>query len=569
MVIAKVAFEYAAAESDELTLNVGDIVTNIKVEDGGWWEGELDGKRGVFPENFVVVIEEAVQSPAPSIPPAKPAAVTSKKKFARVTFQYDAVQPDELNLNVGNLVEVLEEEDEGWWKGKLNDKIGMFPSNFVELITEEPAEPATLPEPMEPVVVSPTTAQPNDIKTTRPKSQVGLVGWNRDKLKKTGKSVTGTDPAAAPPTQPSKPPQPSKPAEPEKKAAALPVPAASHYSAPKEMKKSVLKAKVLFAYEPEQKDELKLAVGDIITIVNKDVFEGWMQGEHNGEIGLFPDNFVETLPVETVNVENNLEVANPVTQQKSIKRAAKADPSPEKAPDPQQSEKPKFGMGNAFGGGIQAELQKKLAAGKPLAPGPPLKPAKAGKPPPAKPTKPKPPAANKPAEPPALSQANRTSSLSRHEEKPPFMKRTTSESRKNPPKPPPPVAAASAASAISNPEPEQSPKAKEEQEFDFDAVKSNDQLKHMQRAKPPSKHPPSKFKNGVSESGESAVTDSKEVEELKKQVKHLQEKMSEMEKRFQQLTKQVLEDLAKSNKEQSAQQIDIDCLKKQVELLTK
>ena len=33
-----------------------------------------------------------------------------------------------------------------------------------------------------------------------------------------------------------------------------------------------------------------------------------------------------------------------------------------------------------------------------------------------------------------------------------------------------------------------------EQEFDLDAVKPTDQLKHMQRAKPPSKHPPSKFK---------------------------------------------------------------------------
>ena len=65
------------------------------------------------------------------------------------------------------------------------------------------------------------------------------------------------------------------------------------------------------------------------------------------------------------------------------------------------------------------------------------------------------------------------------------------------------------------------------------------------------------------------MTDSKEVEELKKQVKDLQEKMSEMEKKFKQLTKQVLDDLAESNKKQSAQQIDIDSLKKQVEILTK
>ena len=51
-------FGYDALQDDELTLAVGDIVTNIDRQDGGWWEGEVHGKRGVFPENFVEVIEE-------------------------------------------------------------------------------------------------------------------------------------------------------------------------------------------------------------------------------------------------------------------------------------------------------------------------------------------------------------------------------------------------------------------------------------------------------------------------------------------------------------------------------
>ena len=33
-------------------------MTNIDQSDGGWWEGEVHGKRGVFPENFVEVIDE-------------------------------------------------------------------------------------------------------------------------------------------------------------------------------------------------------------------------------------------------------------------------------------------------------------------------------------------------------------------------------------------------------------------------------------------------------------------------------------------------------------------------------
>lgn len=111
--------------------------------------------------------------------------------------------------------------------------------------------------------------------------------------------------------------------------------------------KSVQKARVTFAYEPEQEDELKLAVGDIIVITNKEVFEGWMQGELNGKKGLFPDNFVELLPLETVNVESSLEPpgGKDIQQQKSVKRAAKEDPSAappaDKLPPTTPADKPK------------------------------------------------------------------------------------------------------------------------------------------------------------------------------------------------------------------------------------
>ena len=65
-------------------------------------------------------------------------------------------------------------------------------------------------------------------------------------------------------------------------------------------KKPSERAKVMFSYEPENPDELKLFEGDIITILNKDVphSEGWWEGEVNGKVGLFPDNFVEMLPAE-------------------------------------------------------------------------------------------------------------------------------------------------------------------------------------------------------------------------------------------------------------------------------
>lgn len=55
LVEAIVEFDYKAQHDDELTITVGDIITNIKKDDGGWWEGQLKGRRGLFPDNFVRV----------------------------------------------------------------------------------------------------------------------------------------------------------------------------------------------------------------------------------------------------------------------------------------------------------------------------------------------------------------------------------------------------------------------------------------------------------------------------------------------------------------------------------
>lgn len=58
-------FDYDQENDDELTLRVDDIVTDVDKQEGGWWEGTLNGSRGVFPDNFVEVIPR-------SAPPVRP-----------------------------------------------------------------------------------------------------------------------------------------------------------------------------------------------------------------------------------------------------------------------------------------------------------------------------------------------------------------------------------------------------------------------------------------------------------------------------------------------------------------
>ena len=46
---------YTAQEEDELSLQEGQLITIItkNCEDEGWWKGEIEGKVGLFPDNFV------------------------------------------------------------------------------------------------------------------------------------------------------------------------------------------------------------------------------------------------------------------------------------------------------------------------------------------------------------------------------------------------------------------------------------------------------------------------------------------------------------------------------------
>ncbi|KAM6933462.1 mitogen-activated protein kinase kinase kinase 10 [Xenentodon cancila] len=51
-------------------------------------------------------------------------------------FDYEATADEELTLRRGDLLEVLSKDskvsgDEGWWTGKIQDKVGIFPSNYV------------------------------------------------------------------------------------------------------------------------------------------------------------------------------------------------------------------------------------------------------------------------------------------------------------------------------------------------------------------------------------------------------------------------------------------------------
>ena len=62
MVRAK--FNFQQTNEDELSFARGDVIHVTRVEEGGWWEGTLDGRTGWFPSNYVREVKPSGRRPA-------------------------------------------------------------------------------------------------------------------------------------------------------------------------------------------------------------------------------------------------------------------------------------------------------------------------------------------------------------------------------------------------------------------------------------------------------------------------------------------------------------------------
>ena len=86
--------------------------------------------------------------------------------IAKVIFDYDAGGDDELSLKKGELVEVLDQKDDGWWKGLLKcGKVGLFSTNFVEFDREEGSISIPKSQPTS-VPITPAKEEPGELKHT-------------------------------------------------------------------------------------------------------------------------------------------------------------------------------------------------------------------------------------------------------------------------------------------------------------------------------------------------------------------------------------------------------------------
>ncbi|XP_060114584.1 SH3 domain-containing protein 21 [Heteronotia binoei] len=282
-----VLVDFEGQQGDELKIKAGDII--CKVHPGpeeGWLQGELGGRTGLFPQQLVQEIPASLRADGSQRCPRSVRSVHAVKKqplpkqrWCQVTFPYTPAKEDELELCPGELVQILEEIEDGWWLGKKSGKLGAFPSNFVQELGSQPPEPVFL-EP-----------------------KLG-AGKQRPKVTDETFMLTETE-AVKPETVMEKPVPPVQKPQTQQTSAG----------------NSPLYCRVMFDYEPEHEDELLLKKGDLVLLLNKDTMDvGWWEGQIQGKRGLFPDNFVMPLPQMPPEIKSQVPARSKNSATKSAKK---------------------------------------------------------------------------------------------------------------------------------------------------------------------------------------------------------------------------------------------------------
>ncbi|XP_045563533.1 rho guanine nucleotide exchange factor 7 isoform X2 [Salmo salar] len=94
--LVKARFNFEQTNEDELSFNKSDVINVTRQEEGGWWEGNLNGKTGWFPSNYVREIKGCDKQVSP-----KSGTLKSPPKG----FDTTAISKTYYNLVLQNILE--------------------------------------------------------------------------------------------------------------------------------------------------------------------------------------------------------------------------------------------------------------------------------------------------------------------------------------------------------------------------------------------------------------------------------------------------------------------------------
>ncbi|NXS95735.1 DNMBP protein, partial [Jacana jacana] len=149
---ARALMDLSAQLEEELDFREGDVINIVGVPEPGWFEGELRGRRGIFPEGFVELLTP-LRAPGTSVDsepagtcdtngtvemPRKEEEEEPGSTYGVALYQFQALESKELDFEVGDKIRIVGILEDGWLEGELRGKRGIFPHRFVRLEASEP-----------------------------------------------------------------------------------------------------------------------------------------------------------------------------------------------------------------------------------------------------------------------------------------------------------------------------------------------------------------------------------------------------------------------------------------------
>eukprot|EP01114_Cavostelium_apophysatum_P010602 TRINITY_DN2452_c0_g1_i2.p1 TRINITY_DN2452_c0_g1~~TRINITY_DN2452_c0_g1_i2.p1 ORF type:complete len:990 (-),score=297.38 TRINITY_DN2452_c0_g1_i2:109-3078(-) len=191
-------------------------------------------------------------------------------RTVKAKFDFDAEDDSQLSIKPGDEIILLEDTDEDWWLGRLNDKMGYFPKVYVDAVSSR--------------------AENHSPSNSSEYQKNPLALRNSDS---SSSSTTSVTPNPTPTTTLTPTPSPTP------NATQNAAPNATPNAVPTANKTGKKMAKALFDYKARSETELSIKQGDVIACHITDADE-WWEGELNGRVGFFPKLFVEEIEDEVV-----------------------------------------------------------------------------------------------------------------------------------------------------------------------------------------------------------------------------------------------------------------------------
>uniref|UniRef100_A0A8C3GHH9 Intersectin-1 n=1 Tax=Cairina moschata TaxID=8855 RepID=A0A8C3GHH9_CAIMO len=271
---AQALYPWRAKKDNHLNFNKNDVITVLEQQDM-WWFGEVQGQKGWFPKSYVKLISGPIRkSTRYCICFYHTLCLHCNEYIAMYT--YESSEQGDLTFQQGDMI-LVTKKDGDWWTGTLGDKSGVFPSNYVRLKDSEASGAAgktgslgKKPE-IAQVIASYTATGPEQL--TLAPGQLILIrkknpgGWWEGELQARGKKrQIGWFPANY---------------------VKLLSPGTKFF-----LYLPVCQVIGMYDYTAQNDDELAFNKGQIINVLNKEDPD-WWKGEVNGQVGLFPSNYVK------------------------------------------------------------------------------------------------------------------------------------------------------------------------------------------------------------------------------------------------------------------------------------